>query len=306
MRKRYVKLINWEHVIVNESTSLAIVDNEIVDGSYHIVDNNYNDERVKAMFIGTKRSDNTKATYRNSIAMLESFLNKPMSNVTIEDSIAYLDYLKERYSSLHSIKLHTNVAKAYYGFALSLNYIRSNPFAPVKPDTPSEVTHNRIIDSEDVIKLINAPKDDYHKVMLRLLYVSGMRVSELTSIKWSDINSDGVLRIVGKGQKERFVTLSEKTLQALYAIKGDANADDRLFPVSRVAVHRYIKRAAKRAGITGDVSAHWLRHAHASHALDAGANLVDVRDTLGHSSIATTNKYLHGKRQNSSSLRLGL
>ncbi|MCB0085157.1 MAG: tyrosine-type recombinase/integrase, partial [Caldilineaceae bacterium] len=78
------------------------------------------------------------------------------------------------------------------------------------------------------------------------------------------------------------------------------------FGVSTVAVDRLIKRYAEQVGITTDVSAHWLRHAHASHAIDNGANLVDVRDTLGHSSIATTNKYLHGKRKNSSSLKLGL
>jgi len=283
------------------------VDSDVVDVEYKVVSNpTYTDDKVIALFIATKRSDNTKVTYTNSIQMFVDYMGKPLGQVTLPDAVDYHVYLKEKYSSKHSVKLHVNVVKSLYTFAIQLNVVGVNPFAAIKVDTPDEITHKRIIDSEDVIRLINAPKQMKHRVMLRLLYVTGMRVSELTSITWGDINNQGVLAITGKGQKQRFVTLSEKTLDALYKIRNKAHDDTVIFPVTTVAVDRLIKRYAVQVGITEDVSAHWLRHAHASHALDNGANLVDVRDTLGHGSIATTNKYLHGKRQNSSSLKLGL
>jgi integrase/recombinase XerD len=76
--------------------------------------------------------------------------------------------------------------------------------------------------------------------------------------------------------------------------------------LDETAVHRIVKIAAQVAGISADASAHWLRHSHASHSLDRGASLVTVRDTLGHSSIATTNKYLHSKRKDSSALHLAV
>ena len=289
------------------TNAIVVRDNDIVDATYTVLSTpTYNDGTVINLFIETKRSDNTKVTYRNSLAMLTAQLGKPLTAITLFDAQAYHDYLKKEYSSRHSVKLHINVAKSLLTFCVALNYVRVNPFAAIKTDTPEEITHKRIIDSEDVIKLINAPKLLKHKVMLRMLYVTGMRVSELTSITWGDISTQGVLSVVGKGQKQRFITLSDKTLNALYQIRNRATDDTVIFPVSTVAVDRLIKRYAVIVGLTEEISAHWLRHAHASHSLDNGANLVDVRDTLGHSSIATTNKYLHGKRQNSSSLKLGL
>jgi integrase/recombinase XerD len=76
--------------------------------------------------------------------------------------------------------------------------------------------------------------------------------------------------------------------------------------LSEMQIHRIVKDAAKRAGISPDASAHWLRHSHGSHALDRGASIVTVRTTLGHTNIATTKKYLHGKRGESSALHLGV
>jgi integrase/recombinase XerD len=141
-------------------------------------------------------------------------------------------------------------------------------------------------------------------------------VSEVCALTWGDLLSNGVLHITnGKGQKERYITLSDGMIQKLSAFRGDALDNAVMFQsqikagarqLDESAVHRIVKNAAQRAGISEDASAHWLRHSHASHSLDRGANLVTVRDTLGHSSIATTNKYLHSKRRDSSSLHLAV
>ena len=108
-------------------------------------------------------------------------------------------------------------------------------------------------------------------------------------------------------------------VKKLAAFKDDATTDDCIFQsqvkqkgdkidrrLDESQVHRIVKKAAKDAGLSPAASAHWLRHSHASHSLDRGASIVTVRDTLGHSSIATTNKYLHSKRKDSSALHLAV
>jgi integrase/recombinase XerD len=279
------------------------------------------DASIIELFIATKRSDHTRTQYRHSLAKLLAFLGKPLQSVILEDAVNYHEHLKVEYESPHSVKLHVNVAKSLFTFAVSLNYLVTNVFAAIKPDATPEVTHKRILTEEEVLRLIDAPKRQRDKLILRLLYAAGLRVSELCNLKWSDLSNDGVLHIrSGKGQKDRFVTLSEATHKRLIAWRGALSVDGYIFVsqvkeresvahdgrLSEVQIHRIVKNAAQRVGISPDASAHWLRHSHGSHALDRGASVVTVRDTLGHASIATTNKYLHGKRGQSSALHLAV
>ena len=150
-------------------------------------------------------------------------------------------------------------------------------------------------------------------------YAGGLRVSELVSLTWSDVREreEGrvQLSVTGKGGVVRQVLLPAIVSRAVLALRGDAAANDPLF-LSREgggrltvrAVRGMVKRAAARAGIDEEtasrISPHWLRHAHASHAIDGGASLPEVRDTLGHGNIATTSGYLHARPGSSSGLRL--
>jgi site-specific recombinase XerD len=285
------------------------------------------DDRFIALFIRTKRSAHTRTAYRYSIDNLLAFVGKPLSALTLEDAVNYHAHLQARYASLASIKLHMDIAKSLFDFGVDLNYLRTNVMKVVKTDTPSPLTHKRILTEEDVLKLISAPAKTRDQLILRLLYAGGLRVSELCNLTWGDLSADGVLHIrQGKGQKDRFVTLSEATVKRLKAFGGalgqlrPEGARDYIFQsqvkqkagkatggrLSSVQVHRIVKAAAKRAELDPETSAHWLRHSHGSHALDRGANIVTVRDTLGHASIATTNKYLHSKRGESSALSLAV
>lgn len=285
-----------------------------------ITTSTHSDEMLIQLFIATKRSPKTQEQYRHSTKMLLSFTGKPLQAITLQDAVDYHEWLKGQYSSAHSVKLHINVAKALCAFGLKLNYLRTNVFAVIKTDTPSEVTHHRILTEEEVLRLIDAPNRQRDKLLLRLIYAAGLRVSEVCGLTWGDLSADGVLYIQsGKGQKDRFVTLSESMVKKLMAFKGNAAGADYLFQsqvtqkggktdrrLDESQVHRIVKQAAVAAGISPDTSAHWLRHSHASHSLDRGASIVTVRDTLGHSSIATTNKYLHSKRKDSSALHLAV
>jgi len=136
----------------------------------------------------------------------------------------------------------------------------------------------------------------------------------LVGLTWSDvIERDGgrvQLTVLGKGHKRREVQLPEVVARSLLSLRGDAGANDPVFALPRGghlterAVNYILKRAAANAGINPKLSAHWLRHAHASHAIDRGAALPVVQSTLGHGNIAVTSGYLHARPDTSSGLSL--
>ena len=144
-----------------------------------------------------------------------------------------------------------------------------------------------------------------------LLYASGGRVSEVCNLCWRDVqaNGDGAqVTLFGKGGKTRAIQLPASIAGLLAALRGEATEEDPVFrsrkggqALQPVAVLRVVRLAAHRAGIDLRVSPHWLRHAHASHALDRGAPIHLVQATLGHASITTTGRYLHARPKDSSS-----
>jgi integrase/recombinase XerD len=133
-------------------------------------------------------------------------------------------------------------------------------------------------------------------------------------LTWSDVlpreESRVQLSVVGKGDKLRQVVLPEIVGTKLLALRGDAAASDPVFASRRGgrlterSVHAMVKRTAAKAGVNGAVSPHWLRHAHGSHAIERGAPLPEVAETLGHANISTTSGYLHARPNNSSGLHL--
>jgi integrase/recombinase XerD len=154
-----------------------------------------------------------------------------------------------------------------------------------------------------------------NRALLRLAYAGGLRVSELVGLAWRDLQpreDAGQVTVFGKGGKTRTVLLSAATWADLVALRGDAGADDPVFRSRRGGhldprqVRRIVLGAAQRAGLEAKVSPHWLRHAHASHALDRGAPVHLVAATLGHASIATTGKYAHARPTDSSARYLAV
>lgn len=151
--------------------------------------------------------------------------------------------------------------------------------------------------------------------ILFLLYAAGVRVSECCGLQWRDLQErqdGGQITILGKGAKTNTILLPASVWTAVTSLRGQAMEDAPLFR-SRKGKHlhpsqvlRIVRRAARRAGISKDVSPHWMRHAHASHALDRGAPIHLVQATLAHASVATTGRYLHARPTDSSSRFLGL
>ncbi len=143
------------------------------------------------------------------------------------------------------------------------------------------------------------------------LYFGGFRVGEVVALRWQDVQAredGGQVTVSGKGGKTRSVRIYNGAWKRLSALRHGASAEGAVIAsrkgnraVSAVQVHRIVRAAAAHAGIEARVSAHWLRHAHASHALDRGAPAHLVRDTLGHANIATASAYAHARPDQSSS-----
>ena len=157
-----------------------------------------------------------------------------------------------------------------------------------------------LLDQPDITK----PEGQRDKAMLEILYSSGLRISELLSLKTNQINSErGIVKIVGKGNKERIVPVGDYALEYLIKYinegrrKNPKRGSEFLFlnrygePVSRVYFFLQVKKYAKQAGIQVEISPHTLRHCFATHMLENGAELRAVQEMLGHANIATTQIY---------------
>jgi site-specific recombinase XerD len=152
--------------------------------------------------------------------------------------------------------------------------------------------------------------------LLTVLYGGGLRISEVCGLCWRDLverDGAGQATVYGKGGKTRIVLLSLATWRLLSEIRGDAPTFAPVFKsrkgggrLDESQAHRIVKTAADRAGLSHEVSAHWLRHAHASHSLERGAPIHLVQATLGHASVATTGRYLHARPSDSSARYLGV
>ena len=159
-----------------------------------------------------------------------------------------------------------------------------------------------ILSREEVKGLLQAPADLRHRALLAILYGCGLRVSELVELKVSDIDSArNVLRVRhGKGRKERQTLLPTKLLELLRCYWRNQRPTDWLFPsadstrpISPKAVYLTCRKAAQRAGISKPIHPHSLRHAFATHLLEAGVNLRTIQILLGHANLETTARYLH-------------
>jgi integrase/recombinase XerD len=167
----------------------------------------------------------------------------------------------------------------------------------------------RIMSESDLQRMLALETHPRNAALLRLIYAAGLRISEACGLRWRDLSARddaGQITVFGKGGKTRAVLLSSSVWARLKALRGDADQDAPVFlsreggALDASQVHRIVKAAAKRAGLSEAVSAHWLRHAHVSHAVDRGAPVHVVRATVGHASLETTTRYSHARPGDSS------
>jgi integrase/recombinase XerD len=271
------------------------------------------DSQLVALWLHDKSTETQKA-YADDLARFQAFNGgKPLAAITLADLQAFADSLSEL--SANSQRRMLASIKSLLTFGQKIGYITFNVGAAQKLPPAKDTLAERILSEAEVHAMIALTSDRRDKVLLQVLYASAARVSELTGLRWRDVQPNkkgGQVTLFGKRNKTRSVVLSGTVYKALLALRGAAGNDDPVFvsqkggSLDESQVWRIVRAAARRAGIAGNVSPHWLRHSHASHAIDRNAPVSLVRDTLGHQSLETTSRYLHARPDESSSLYLSI
>jgi integrase/recombinase XerD len=255
------------------------------------------------------RSRHTQRAYRKDAERFLAAVEKPLHRVILGDLQQFAGLLVESGLEPTSVYRTMSAVKSLFAFGHRLGYLPFDVAQPLRLPALRETLAERILEETDVLRMIALEGMPRNKAILLTLYAGGFRVAELCSLKWSDLqgrDQAGQITVFGKGSKTRTVLMPSSVWNALLSLRGEAAESAPVFRsrkkghLDESQVWRIVRKAAKRAGIEKAVSCHWLRHAHASHALDRGAPIHLVQATLGHSSISTTGKYLHARPTDSS------
>ena len=258
-----------------------------------------------------QKAKNTQSAYRRyANSFFESVGNKPLAEVTLIDIQLWQMSLS---CSASSKRVALGTIKSLFTFAHKLGVIPANVGILVRSPSAKNQLAEKILSEQAVTLLIEAASSARNRLILRMLYIAGLRVSELCALKWRDLRANGdsgQVTTFGKGGKTRTILLTPSLWEELCQLRGSAGGDEPVFVskkgghLCRTQVFYIVKAASASAGIDEKTSPHWLRHSHASHSLDRGAPIHLVQRTLGHSSIAITEKYLHARPTDSSGLYL--
>jgi integrase/recombinase XerD len=273
----------------------------LIDGDAALVD-----AFCDALWLEDGLSRNTIAAYRADLASLSGFMGKSLLEAGEADLFAFFGAKGGRASSAAR---RVSTLKRFYRYCVRERRVEADPTlkldppkrAPRFPKTLSEADVEALLAAPDVA----TPLGLRDRAMLEALYATGLRVSELVALKRFEVNLDaGVLRVLGKGSKERLVPLGEEAVEWITRyLKQEKNASDALFvtarggPMTRQAFWHLIRRYGKRAIPGKRLSPHVLRHAFATHLINHGADLRVVQMLLGHADISTTQIYTHVARE---------
>lgn len=256
-------------------------------------------------------SDNTLAAYRRDLTMLRRLLAAPLVSAKPSDLENALAACFEAGMQARSAARWLSSVRRFYRQAVAAGRLAEDPSAGLRSPRLGRPLP-KILSEQDVDRLLAAPDTETgmglrDRTMLELLYATGLRVSELVALTPSAVNlRQGVVRVIGKGGKERLVPLGEQAVAWLAryqgergAVPGPAGQSAALFPsnrgraMTRQTFWHAIRKYARQAGIAAPVSPHVLRHAFATHLVNHGADLRAVQLMLGHADLSTTQIYTH-------------
>ncbi len=259
-----------------------------------------------------KTSANTELSYRRDLKKVFIFLcSKGLTdlvNVKEEDLEEYVDSMKEQHFATATVSRNIASMKAFFHFLSQEKLIEKDISERLKAPK-IEKKMPEILTTEEVVRLLeqpsgDSPKEIRDKAMLELLYATGIRVTELITLRISEVNLSMSFIVCKDAHKERAIPFGMAAKNALIKYMTEAReqmvedkSSDILFancsgsPMSRQGFWKLIKYYSKKAGITADITPHTLRHSFAAHLVENGADLRSVQEMLGHSDISTTQIY---------------
>ncbi len=262
---------------------------------------------------------NTKFNYKLDLNQYLSFLEKKKisqsKNITTKVIADYLEFLYKNKLSPRSIKRHLTSIKNFHKYLIRMNKLEVDVSEFVESPKIRK-TLPKVLSIKDVSKLMNihlkTPFDYRNKAMLELIYGAGLRVSELINLTLYSVDSENcVLRLTGKGRKERIIPIGEYIISSLakylevrdgLLVKGKLPTD-LLFlnnhgePITRQGFNLILKKVLKQVGLADKATPHTLRHSFATHMIDNGSDIRIVQELLGHENIETTKIYTHVSRE---------
>lgn len=262
----------------------------------------------------SQKTKKTKITYEAEIANFLNFVRKPLTEINTEDIAAFL-HTKKDFAPATRKKSKDSVS-SFFTYLVKTRYIPINPASALDSIKVPDVSMRRSLRPEVIKSAIEHEPNFRNKLLVELLFVSGVRLHELAELKFSSfyLRKNSLQMIVlGKGSKTRSVHLNKRYFKRLESLRpvGSLSDDEYVFRSNRCRrfsdsqIWRIVKSALIRVGAPSNVSTHWLRHTHASVALEAGTDLRTLQLSLGHSSLAVTQKYLHIDHETSSGVVVG-
>lgn len=251
-------------------------------------------------------SNNTSLSYVKDVTLFSNFIKKDLLLVDKKDIEKYIRSLNKSSKTISHV---ISSLKSFYNYYMRMGNINSNPTDEIdRPKIEKKIPE--FLTLEEVSSLLNFKVNNEfearNKAILELLYSSGLRISELTSLELSNIDLDECLvRVMGKGSKERIVPLGDYAIEALkeyiyfYRPMLNKNNSSYIFLnnrggiLSRQFIFKVIKEECIKKGIRKNVSPHTLRHTFATHLLKNGADLRIIQELLGHENLSTTKIYTH-------------
>jgi integrase/recombinase XerD len=273
---------------------------------------------LDAVWMERGLSTNTLAAYRADLTALSRWLHErqiPIMRTTRADLQDFIAYRVTAGARPRSTARQLSSYRRFFRYLMREGVIKDDPTAQIAmPKIGRSLPKS--LSEEEVESLLGAPVvsdplGNRDRTMLEVLYATGLRVSELVNLRHGQVNTtQGVIRILGKGNRERLIPLGEEAMRWLKDFAQGSRSEillerqtDYLFPtrrgdrMTRQAFWHIIKRYARKAGIAKELSPHTLRHAFATHLLNHGADLRVVQMLLGHSDLSTTQIYTHVARE---------
>ena len=273
----------------------------------------YIDKYLEYLKVVRKYSEMTINSYREDLIEYNEFLGNNFTNITnIDKNIInkYLKYLYERELNKNSISRKLSSIRGLYNYLVREEIIEENYFNSIS-NPKKDLYLPKFLSDSEMDKLFNAcmdetPLNQRDKLIIELLYATGLRVSELVNIKIKDMDiKEKIIKVLGKGSKERIVIYNNHTSEALNKYLNDGynelnkknsgyliinkNGDK----LSERYVRNIINKLVRKAGLNIKISPHTIRHTFATDMLEEGADLVTVKELLGHESLNTTSIYTH-------------
>lgn len=255
-----------------------------------------NDQELITLWLSDK-TYLTMKSYQKQVTQFLSFVGKSLTEVMYEDFMQYKAFMRMKNYKPSTQRTKLTAIKSLFSFATKLGYLTANVATIVENVAIKDEVRRKALPHDIISLLVNNAKCDRDKLIIKTLYLLGLRVSELIDIKWNDftfINGKIDLKVIGKGNKTRhilvpndlFSSLIEQKTNDIYVFVSYQN-----HKLSRQSINKMLGKLSEQLGIKR-INPHAFRHSHATHSLANGCDISLLMQSLGHSSLKITQQYL--------------